>query len=107
MARNRSLVLAPLVLLPLLLSACSPSPWHEQGMWQPNGANNKNLRAMIADPHDLTQGQSATGSDAQLAVPPVTALLSGKASSGEASQGGGASAGGGSSGMASSVGAGY
>lgn len=81
-------------------------------MWRPIGANNMNLRAMIADPHDLKQGQSATGSDAAFAVPPVTAALSGKSPAGGQSQGGGTSGGissgasGGTS-MSSSVGAGY
>lgn len=42
----------------LLVSACGSlvDPTQREGTWQPRGANEANLRAMIADPAHLEQG---------------------------------------------------
>lgn len=102
MARNRYLVFAPFLLLPVLLSGCSNDSWQRAGTWRPTGANALNLHAMIADPHDLKQGQAATGSSGAMAARPVTALLAGKEPSGGQSQSSSVS-----TGMTTSIGAGY
>lgn len=71
--------------LPLLLplGACSPDyPMDKAGTWNiPPGAlnaNDANLRVMIVDPHDLTTGESAEGSEGTAAAPPVQRLVSGR-----------------------------
>lgn len=55
-----------------LLGACSPEYEIDRpGTWKPTGVNDQNLRAMIADPRDLSYGTaSATdrGSGASRAV---------------------------------------
>jgi len=50
-----------LLLLPLLLaaSACTPEPYERPGTWQATGVNDRNLRAMVADPAHLTRGVDA------------------------------------------------
>lgn len=92
MHRWPRLVLLPLaawIPLPLLLSlllplgACSPDyPMDKPGTWNlpPGelGANDANLRAMIVDPHDLTEGVAADGSEGAEFAAPVQRLLSGR-----------------------------
>lgn len=52
------------LLAPLLLSGCiatTNDPWNRDGAWRSTGANDANLRAMIADPSHLSRGaQPAT-----------------------------------------------
>ena len=68
---------APLLLLPLLagLSACeSIDPYTAEGRWRPLGANESNLRAMVADPAHLDRGVPAARVDAQTATAAVDRL---------------------------------
>lgn len=47
-----------LLWLPLALAAagCGPEPYDRPGTWRATGANERNLRAMVADPAHLTRG---------------------------------------------------
>lgn len=48
-------------LLPLILVAgCAAEPFERPGTWRATGANEQNLRAMVANPADLERGQQAT-----------------------------------------------
>jgi type IV pilus biogenesis protein CpaD/CtpE len=38
------------------------------GMWRPNGANESNLRAMVASPSDLVRGMPSEGNGQQAAA---------------------------------------
>ncbi len=41
-----------------LLAGCAETdPYQRMGLWNPLGANDANLRAMVADPRDLELGQ--------------------------------------------------
>jgi len=77
-------ILPPLLLSLLLpLGACSPDyPMDKPGTWNlpPGelGANDANLRAMIVDPHDLTEGAAADGSEGVEAATPVQRLVAGR-----------------------------
>ena len=43
----------------LTLSGCaSQDPYTREGVWRPNGANDNNLRSMVANPEDLVTGAS-------------------------------------------------
>jgi hypothetical protein len=78
--------LLPLLLPPLLLfalGACTPDyPLDRPGTWNvPSGtlgSNDTNLRAMVVDPRDLTEGASADGSEGYEAVAPVRRLITGR-----------------------------
>ena len=109
--RNRSAIgseprrarLAVLGGVVLLLGGCAGSPlasdpFAQPGTWSETGVNDANLRAMVADPHDLVAGKDAPNSLAVEAARPVGILFSGKR---PALPGGGASGGGG---MGGSVG---
>ena len=57
--------LSATIVLAALLGAGGCSPEYEidrPGTWQPTGANEHNLRAMVADPRDLSYG-AATATD--------------------------------------------
>ena len=41
------------------LAGCIDDPFERPGTWQPAGVNDRNLRAMIADPEDLERGSAA------------------------------------------------
>jgi type IV pilus biogenesis protein CpaD/CtpE len=57
-----------------LLAGCTPyAAWNAPGFWRPDGANAANLRAMIADPHDLVAGRAAETSLGSEAAAPVEA----------------------------------
>jgi len=76
-----ALLLLPLVVLPL--GACTPDyPMDRAGTWNvpPGtlGSNDANLRVMIVDPRDLTEGASADGSEGFEATAPVRRLISGR-----------------------------
>jgi hypothetical protein len=65
------------------IAACSPDyPMDRPGTWNipanTLGSNDANLRVMIADPHDLTQGASADGSEGAEAATPVRKLITGR-----------------------------
>jgi type IV pilus biogenesis protein CpaD/CtpE len=41
----------------LALAGCAETdPYEREGVWRPNGANDANLRAMVANPADLARG---------------------------------------------------
>ena len=56
----------------------SGDPMDRPGTWTATGANDANLRAMIADPQDLVSGADAPNSLGAEAAPPIGLLLSGK-----------------------------
>ncbi len=91
---------APLCLL-LALAACGPEPFDREGTWRATGANEANLRAMVADPAHLTRG-AAPLAPARGESAAQSAALLGAASGG----GGGASAAGGGAGAAGAAGSG-
>jgi hypothetical protein len=65
----------PILLLLLATAACTQTDsFNRPGAWHSNGANEQNLRAMIAVPEELVQGTGATGADAQTAAAAVTRL---------------------------------
>jgi hypothetical protein len=63
MSRIRS----ALLVLAVLLAGCSSGPegWptDRPGAWRPSGANEANLRAMVADPSHLVRGVGASGAE--------------------------------------------
>ena len=60
---------ALLCLAALGLGGCDlTDPYSRDGAWQPNGANNTNLRAMVVSPADLAAGVSGHGGDGQQAA---------------------------------------
>ncbi len=74
--------LLPMVML-LALGACSTDPFTqdqfaEPGTWAPTNDNDANLRAMVANPHDLIAGRPMDGATGAEAVMPVEKLLAGK-----------------------------
>jgi len=66
--------------LPLLvLAGCSQiDPLTKEGVWRPTGANDANLRAMVAVPSDLAYGRAARTSDGNLAARAVERLRTGR-----------------------------
>lgn len=66
--------------LPLLvLAGCSQiDPLTKEGVWRPTGANDANLRAMVAVPSDLAYGRAARTSDGGMAARAVERLRTGK-----------------------------
>ncbi|MGH7117995.1 MAG: hypothetical protein ACREFP_03210 [Acetobacteraceae bacterium] len=66
------------LLLPIILAAsgCTMvgNPMMREGTWHPTGANADNLAAMVANPHDLIAGQSASGTVGPEAALPVARL---------------------------------
>ena len=48
------------------------------GTWNPTGDNDANLRAMVANPHDLVEGTGQDASAGAEAAPPVARVLAGK-----------------------------
>jgi hypothetical protein len=66
----------------LLIAGCADSalfdPYKREGTWVPTGANDANLRAMVANPHDLVEGTGEHASSGAEAAPPVARVLAGK-----------------------------
>lgn len=63
----------------MLLSACAQiDPYTRAGVWRPNGSNDTNLRAMIADPDDLVVGAADGLADAQVVGAAVARYRSGR-----------------------------
>ncbi len=52
-------------------------PYERVGMWRPRNANDGNLTAMVADPHDLVVGKSDRVVDASLATAAVDRMRRG------------------------------
>jgi hypothetical protein len=75
-APTRSAFAALIVLLGLAASACSNDTEIDRpGTWQPTGANEHNLRAMVADPRDLEAGAGSATERGSGATRAVTRLL--------------------------------
>jgi hypothetical protein len=71
---------ASVLLLPLLvaLAGCHYiDPYSRPGNWRPNGANDANLRAMVAVPADLAVATPASPADGNLAATAVARLRTG------------------------------
>jgi hypothetical protein len=67
----------PLVLLLSLIGGgctMTSNPMYRAGTWHPTGANEANLAAEIANPHDLVAGEGDSGTPGPLAVLPVENL---------------------------------
>ena len=63
----------------MLVSGCAAQdPYTREGVWRPNGANDRNLRAMIANPDDLTAGAVDTAADGQVMAAAVARYRSGR-----------------------------
>jgi hypothetical protein len=65
----------------VLISGCSNDffdPYQRPGTWTPDGANEANLRVMVANPHDLIEGRGQGVSSGAEAAPAVTRVLTGK-----------------------------
>ena len=65
----------------LLVSGCSydlTDPYLRPGTYNPTGDNDANLRAMVANPHDLVEGPGPGLSTGAEAAPPVARMLAGK-----------------------------
>ncbi len=65
----------------LIVSGCSydlTDPYQRPGTYNPGGANDANLRTMVANPHDLVEGTGQGASTGAEAAPPVARVLAGK-----------------------------
>ena len=65
----------------VFISGCSYDPfdpYQRPGTWVPDGTNDANLRAMVANPHDLVEGTGQGASSGAEAAPPVARVLEGK-----------------------------
>jgi hypothetical protein len=69
------------LIVALLVAGCTydmSDPYLRPGTWNPTGDNDKNLRAMVANPHDLVEGTGQGASAGAEAAAPVARLLAGK-----------------------------
>ncbi|MDA8051439.1 MAG: hypothetical protein M0002_15800 [Rhodospirillales bacterium] len=75
-----ALRLLPALTLLLAASGCTMAgdPMMRAGTWHPTGVNAANLAAMVANPHDLVQGEDANGTPGPVAVLPVARLRADK-----------------------------
>ena len=65
--------------LALSTGACAfEDPLTRPGLWHPVGANDLNLRAMVADPDDLVTGVPDRTADGQVAAAAVARYRAGK-----------------------------
>ena len=63
----------------LVLAGCAAEdPLTRPGLWQPIGANDANLSAMVADPQDLVTGVPDRTADGQIASAAVARYRAGK-----------------------------
>ncbi|KAA2211305.1 hypothetical protein [Teichococcus oryzae] len=62
----------------LLLAGCNSDPMLRSGTWHAEELNERNLRAMLADPAHAEYGVGATGSRADTAAAAVQRLREGK-----------------------------
>lgn len=67
-----------LALLPALAGCAVTDPLYQEGLWRPTGANEANLRLMVAVPSDLAQGVAARGADGHGAARAVDRLRRGQ-----------------------------
>jgi hypothetical protein len=115
MRTRLSLLMLPLLVTPMLAGCGNVDQFNHPGTWKlppaGQGANDANLRAMVANPNDLVAGADEPGSNGAESVRPVDLLLTGRrrplpsvnassigASSGGAGQQGAAGGGGGAGG---------
>ena len=62
-----------------MLGGCAQiDPLTKEGIWRPTGANDANLRAMVAVPSDLAYGRAARTSDGRVAAQAVERLRTGR-----------------------------
>jgi hypothetical protein len=73
----RALVPACLLLATLASGCAQDDPYTREGMWQPEGINERNLATMVANPYDLIRGHGETLPQPRLATVAVTRLLAG------------------------------
>ncbi|MDR3530619.1 MAG: hypothetical protein P4L90_08725 [Rhodopila sp.] len=67
------------LMLLLLAAGCAPlDPFQRPHTWAPLGSNDANLRVMVADPNDLSNGVDAPGSLSAEASPAISRLLTGR-----------------------------
>ena len=63
----------------LCATSCAfEDPLTRPGLWHPVGANEANLRAMVADPDDLVTGMADRRADGQVAAAAVARYRAGK-----------------------------
>ncbi len=67
-----------LILLSILSGCAAVDPLTRPGLWQPVGANDANLAAMVADPNDLVTGVVDRRMDGQVAAAAVARYRAGK-----------------------------
>ncbi len=72
--RSFALLMLPTVLL-TALGGCTQDPFERPGTWKPIGANEHNLRAMVASPDHLERGVAADTERGSAASTAVTRLL--------------------------------
>jgi hypothetical protein len=85
-----------LLWLPLALATAGcidPEPYTRPGTWQATGANDANLRAMIANPADLERGVAPSTASRGEAAAIAAARLGAPSAGGQNGEGGGAAAG--------------
>ncbi|MFL5333169.1 MAG: hypothetical protein ACJ8H8_08285, partial [Geminicoccaceae bacterium] len=66
-----------LALLGVLAGCTETEPYERAGQWNPLGANAANLRAMVADPHDLELGRAPGPGAGDMGAAAVARLRSG------------------------------
>jgi hypothetical protein len=74
----RGLICLMFALVATGCAAEKTDPFERPGTWSVTGANDANLKVMVADPHDLISGRGETNNMASEASPPVQRLFSGK-----------------------------
>ncbi|WP_428390435.1 hypothetical protein [Lichenicoccus sp.] len=62
-----------------IVGCAAVDPTHRAGTWQPVGANDANLRVMVANPEDLYHGEANTRADGAVAARAVARYRAGKA----------------------------
>jgi hypothetical protein len=70
----------PIILCLLALAACAPGgrDFSREGTWAPAGVNERNLRAMLADPSHGRRGIGAAEERGDAGAAPVTRLVEDK-----------------------------
>jgi hypothetical protein len=92
LARPARLMLAGLVLAASPLTGCSPQhdPYYRAGTWHPEGVNDMNIAAQVADPHDLVRGRDIPQPNYRTSAQAVADLWSGKTTKAAKTAGGAA-----------------
>ena len=75
---RRLAIRTPLLLLLGAAGCATVDPTERAGTWQPIGANEANLRAMIANPADLSRGRAGADADGEVAAEAVARYRAGK-----------------------------